>query len=117
MISSPDAAAWRRYATDLLADALGADAQRALRELPRWMSSHATDAPLFEALDAVMRRKRVPCNSKRSQIEAMQQALDGRLALDGQSLPEVDVDAIFKIEKRDKSYIPYDRTWFQPSLW
>ena len=115
--SSPDAAAWRRYATDLLADALGADAQRALRELPRWMSSHATDAPLFEALDAVMRRKRVPCNSKRSQIEAMQQALDGRLALDGQSLPEVDVDAIFKIEKRDKSYIPYDRTWFQPSLW
>lgn len=64
-----------------------------------------------------MRRKRVACANKLDQLEAMQQALLGREPLDGTALTEVDVDAIFKIEKRDKSYVPQDRTWFQVRSW
>ena len=38
--------------------------------------------------------------------------------LDGTLPAGVDIDAIFKIEKLDRSYVPTDRTWFNaPALW
>ena len=83
----------------------------------QWLQSTQAEAPLFAALDAVMRRKRVACANKLDQLEAMQQALLGREPLDGTALTEVDVDSIFKIEKRDKSYVPQDRSWFQVQSW
>ena len=109
------AAGWRRYAIGLLLDALRADGPSAA---PRWLDAHAPpDAPVFAALDGVLRRKRIPCDQKRAQIEAMQAALAGRLPLSGEPLAEIDVDAIFKIEKRDKSYLPADREWFRVRQW
>ena len=75
-------------------------------------------APLAAALDTVMARKRVPCAEKLEQIEAMQSALGGRTGpLSGAPLEDVDVDQIFMIEKRDKTYLPADRTWFKPHDW
>ena len=56
------------------------------------------------------------------QIEAMRDALDGAAVgggqpLSGAPLDAIDVDGIFKIEKRDKSYLPRDRNWFNARQW
>ena len=109
--------AWRKYARQLAADAVAVD-QRASSALPEWLFSLAADAPLFVALDAVLARKRIPCSQKLDQIEAMQSALVGKLPLTGEPLtPGIDVDAIFMIEKKDKSYLPRDKSWFRPGEW
>ena len=70
------------------------------------------------ALEATLRRKRIPCTMKLSQIEAMQEALRGyTLPLSGAPLEEIDVDQIFLMEKQDRSYVPTDRAWFQARDW
>ena len=106
-----DAAAWRQHARRLLEDAMAADRPGA--QLPRWLASPSPTAPLHTALDAVLARKRIPCAQKLGQIEAMLGALEGKLPLTGAPMtPGVDVDGIFLMEKRDKSYLPKDRGWF-----
>ena len=115
-------ARWRTYAVNLLADAIAADGVLGGR-LPSWLHSTASDAPLVATLEAVLRRKRQPCAAKLEQIEAMRDALSGQLghavgrALSGTPLDEIDVDAIFKIEKRDKGYLPRDQAWYRPLDW
>lgn len=50
------------------------------------------------------------------QLDAFLEAIAGR-TLDGRPMPDIDIDDIFRIEKRDKSYIPADRDWHNPRLW
>ena len=52
-----------------------------------------------------------------TRVEAMQRTLSGRLPLDGTPLSDVDADALFRIEKLDKSYLPHDRGWFDVRTW
>jgi hypothetical protein len=107
---------WRTYAVGLLSDALALDG--ALGGLtPPWLRADAADAPLALALEAVLRRKRIPCALKLEQIETMRDAVRGRTPLTGAALSDIDVDGIFRIEKRDKAYLPADRDWFQPRTW
>ena len=40
-----------------------------------------------------------------------------RCHLSGAALSHIDVDGIFNIEKRDRSYVPRDRAWFQGREW
>ena len=111
---------WRGYAMRLLAEAVAADGPT--RALPAWLRDESSGAPLAMALEAVLRRKRLPCAAKLEQIEAMRDALDGAAVgggqpLSGAPLDAIDVDGIFKIEKRDKSYLPRDRNWFNARQW
>ncbi len=115
--TDPSAPGWRGYATGLLAAAVEEDERAALGGPPTWLHGLEPGAPLFRALDAVLRRKRIPCHLKRTQIEAMQAALGGRHTLTGEPLADIDVDAIFLLEKHDKSYLPQDKMWFQPQRW
>ena len=110
----PKEASWRRYAVDLLESAIIEDGRM---RPPEWLQHTAPEDALFVALDAVIVRKRIPCYLKRTQIEAMQAAVAGRTPLTGEPQSSIDVDTIFLIEKQDKSYLPRDRTWFQPQLW
>ena len=52
----------------------------------------------------------------RLQMNAFLDAVAGR-ALDGQPKPDIDIDTIFRIEKRDKSHLPTERIWFSPRDW
>jgi hypothetical protein len=107
---------WRAYAVSLLMETLRDNASS--EALPAALSLLDARAPLFEALDAVLRRKRIPCTHKLEQIEAMADALkEHALPLTGQPVQGVDVDSIFLLEKRDRSYLPADREWFQPNRW
>ena len=123
LFTAPAQGGWRRYATSLLtaaveAEGMGhADRGAAQHAPPQWLDRHAPSEPLYAALDAVLQRKRIPCVLKRTQIEAMQAAVAGRPPLTGAPLDDIDVDQIFLIEKQDKSYLPADRTWFQPKTW
>ena len=114
---------WHDHALRLLEDAVRGhsgpgDDVRPHASLPRWLQSRDNDAPLLASLEAVLRRKRVPCTAKLAQIEAMQDALRTRnLPLTGAAVDDIDVDQIFFIEKQDKSYIPADRAWFTPRDW
>ena len=112
--SGTQSAAWRQYAQQLLSDVVKSDRMDA--RLPKWLRSTEADAPLFVALDAALERKRIPCAQKLGQIEAMLAALKGKLPLSGAPMtPAVDVDGIFLMEKRDKSYVPEDRRWLAAS--
>ena len=109
-----DATAWRQHAHRLLGEAVVADRPGA--RLPQWLASPSPTAPLHLALDAVLARKRIPCAQKLGQIEAMLGALAGKLPLTGAPMtPGIDVDGIFMMEKRDKSYLPRDRGWLNPN--
>ena len=118
---APSAAGWRQYTLQLLETAIREDeiaTGRALwAKLPSWLSDARPSAELFASLDAVLARKRIPCDLKRKQIEAMQEALADRPPLTGALVEDVDVDAIFRIEKADRSYLPADRTWFDYKSW
>ena len=112
--SGTQSAAWRQYAQQLLSDVVKSDRMDA--RLPKWLRSTEADAPLFVALDAALERKRIPCAQKLGQIEAMLAALKGKLPLSGAPMtPAVDVDGIFLMEKREKSYVPEDRRWLAAS--
>jgi hypothetical protein len=111
---------WRSYARRLLTDVLRADHQYSRSGapgLPEALAADVPDAPLFVAIDRVLRRKRIPCSLKLEQIETMRDAVRGRTPLSGALVEGVDVDSIFLIEKRDRSYIPADRAWFRAREW
>ncbi|KAL1514548.1 hypothetical protein AB1Y20_003645 [Prymnesium parvum] len=107
---------WRHAARDLLVEAWGGGGEGVSRAPPAWVASLEATDPLAERLDAVLLRKRTPCHGKLDQISAFLEATAGR-TLDGRPQPDIDIDAIFQIEKRDKSYIPADRRWFRPREW
>ena len=114
----PEEASWRRYATSLLAAAIHEDNRSKLGGPPAWLSNTEPTEPLFQAMDAVLYRKRIPCALKRQQIEAMQGEMRKRpQPLTGEPILDVDVDTIFRLEKQDKSYLPQDKTWFNPRSW
>ena len=50
------------------------------------------------------------------QMNAFLAAVAGR-TLDGLPKPDIDIDTIFRIEKRDKSHLPTERIWFSPRDW
>ena len=78
----------------------------------------------------VLRRKRVPGSLKLEQLDTfLREAARGRSlagaadTADGgvewgdEALRRIDIDAVFKIEKRDKAHLPRDRAWFRPAEW
>ena len=107
-------AGWRCHALALLADALKADGGGTAAE---W-----GDAALLDALDAALARKRIPRALKLAQIDAFLSAMEARDRGGGGLLGElgvldVDIDAIFKIEKADKSWMPAQRAWYNAREW
>ncbi len=119
---------WRKHASWLMRYAIKTDAEAGATwrakpgGLPAWLipvlpESMQVDAAIFVALDAVLHRKRISCRGKLAQIEAMRDALDGRLPLTGEPVQGVDVDAIFAIEKSDKTWLPQDRSWHNARQW
>ena len=107
-------AGWRCHALALLADALKADGGGTPVE---W-----GDAALLDALDAALARKRIPRALKLAQIDAFLSAMEARDRGGGGLLGElgvldVDIDAIFKIEKADKSWMPAQRAWYNAREW
>ena len=77
----------------------------------------------------VLRRKRVPGSLKLEQLDTFLREARGRSpagaadTADGgvewgdEALRRIDIDAVFKIEKRDKAHLPRDRAWFRPAEW
>ena len=75
--------------------------------LPKWLRSTEPRAPLL-ALDAALERKRIPC-TRLGQIGPCWLRSRGSCRSRAPMTPAVDVDGIFLMEKRDKSYVPEDR--------
>ena len=79
------------------------------------------DAALLDALDAALARKRIPRALKLAQIDAFLSAMEARDrgggGLLGGGVLDVDIDAIFKIEKADKSWMPAQRAWYNAREW
>lgn len=118
---SDPAAAWdayRQHAHALLADALAAEGTEAELTAAGWdqgWGKNDAEAPLFQALDSVLDRKRVACAGKLRQLDAVLSATRG-LKLDG-SPQSLDILSIFRIEKQDHSYLPRSQDWFRPREW
>ena len=80
----------------------------------------------------VLRRKRVPGSLKLEQLDTflreaaaargrspagVADTADGGVEWGDEALRRIDIDAVFKIEKRDKAHLPRDRAWFRPAEW
>jgi hypothetical protein len=100
--------------------------------VPRWLTEAggsggpgaAQREALFLELDAVLLRKRLPCQLKLEQVdrflrevgEARLRADAGRGSLDDE-LRRIDLDSVFAVEKRSKDYVPADRSWHRVAEW
>jgi len=100
---------WREHVLRMLRRSLAAEGAAPAA----WLTAESEDAlRLYTELDDVLARKRVPAALKLKQIERLLAEMAGR-PLRGAQV-DVDIDAIFKTEKQDKSYIPShpDKIWF-----
>ena len=78
----------------------------------------------FSEMDAVLRRKRIPCQLKLEQLDRFLEEVElarGRAAEIGVRLDEalrgIDLDSVFAVEKRDRGHRPAERAWYNVKEW
>ena len=117
---------WRAHALSLLSAAMVAAGMGS----PGWafLIDGTPDAAqreaIFEELDVVLRRKRIPCQLKLEQLDRflreVEEARERAVAKDSsfeEELRGVDLDSIFAIEKRTKEYAPQGKIWYMVAEW
>mmetsp|Transcript_39300 Transcript_39300/g.83764 ORF Transcript_39300/g.83764 Transcript_39300/m.83764 type:complete len:251 (-) Transcript_39300:182-934(-) len=103
---------WREHALEMLKGLVPQDASPSLGQMDWLRLEDSAMALYFKQLDGVLVRKRVPMVQKLSQIESFLGAMGAYDKTDGSTPEGVDIDTIFRIEKKDRSYLPKDRSWY-----